>query len=579
MSSLEATAPGVPNPALAQNVEAPRFSRQVTLLTMLSVLLVMILASLDQTIVGTALPRIVADLQGTQGYTAVTTAYLLTSTVMIPIYGKLSDLYGRKPIMIFALTVFLLGSALCGTSQNMTMLILFRGFQGLGAGGLMSMAIAIIGDLFSPRERAKWQGLIGAVFGATFILGPTVGGWLTDNGWLLGTFITATSRWRWIFYVNLPLGIVAMFVLIFLMPTLRPAVKNAKIDFVGAVLLILGVVPLLLGFNWAGSQYAWNSPQTIGLFAGAVVFLGAFFIYEALLERRGGQPTIEPGLFRSGIFTISVIVAMLSNMALIGSISFIPLFVQGIVGTNATNSGVILTPLMLTAITSSILSGFLVSRFGTYKVIALVGGAIALVGSATMLRLGVASTNQDVVISMLVLGLGVGFSLSLYNLIVQNAFPNKIGQVSSSMTFFRQIGSTIGLAAMGSILSSTYTADFANPLPATVTQTLPTQAVAVINSPNGLLYLPQLQPGFAALGPQGLTLYTSLQQAMKSAVSLSIHNIFLLSVGLATVGLLVLFFLKEVPLRGGTAAARTAEALGAEVPADADADSQLVPTA
>lgn len=380
-----------------------------------------------------------------------------------------------------------------------------------------------------------------------------------------------------VFYVNLPLGVVALLVLIFLMPTLRSPVKNARIDILGAVLLVVGVVPLLLGFNWAGSQYDWNSPQIIGLFAGAVVFMTAFFLYEARLEGRNGQPIIEPSLFRSGIFSVSVLVTMLSSMALIGSISFIPLFVQGVVGTSATNSGVILTPLMLTAITSSIVSGLLVSRFGKYKVIAMTGATIALVGTAALLRLNVNSTNQDVIISMLILGLGIGFSLSLFNLIVQNAFPNKIGQTSAAMTFFRQIGSTIGLAAMGSVLTSSYTANFTNPLPAQALQRLPAQVVAVLNSPNGLLYLPKLQAGFAAQGPQGLAIYNALAGAMKSAVTAGIHNIFLFSVGVSALSLVALFFLKEIPLAGGTS--RTSAALGAEVPAAAEADGQLVTSA
>ncbi|HKS70899.1 MAG TPA: MFS transporter, partial [Ktedonobacterales bacterium] len=251
--------------AADKEIEQPKYSREVTLLTMLSVLLVMLLASLDQTIVGTAMPRIIAELNGFSEYTWVTTAYLLTSTVMVPIYGKLSDLYGRKGILIFAVIVFLAGSWLSGASQTMTQLILFRGFQGIGAGGLMSMAIAIIGDLFTPRERAKWQGVTGAVFMLAFIVGPTAGGWITDN-----------LSWRWVFYVNMPIGLIALGVLIFLMPTLYRPTQNPKIDFIGATLLILGTVPLLLGLTWGGSQYDWNSPQIIGLLGGAVIALVAF---------------------------------------------------------------------------------------------------------------------------------------------------------------------------------------------------------------------------------------------------------------------------------------------------------------
>src|SRR6184192_4243511 len=286
--------------ARAVSREQPRYSQRETLLTMIGVLLVMLLASLDQTIVSTAMPRIIADLQGFDRYTWVTTAYLLTSTVMVPIYGKLSDLFGRKVIFIIGVAIFLVGSALSGTAQSMNMLIAFRAFQGLGAGALLPIAIAVVGDLFTPRERGKWQGVTGAVWGISAIIGPTLGGWITQN-----------TSWRWVFYVNLPIGIAALLVLIFLMPPLRS--KNTgkvSIDYLGAALLILGTVPLLLGFTWAGTQYAWLSPQIIGIFVFAVLVLTAFVLYEAWLERRKGQPIIEPSLFKNSIFTVSTIVTV-----------------------------------------------------------------------------------------------------------------------------------------------------------------------------------------------------------------------------------------------------------------------------
>jgi len=324
-------------PNTLQDYEQPRYSRRDTLLTMLGVLMVMLLASLDQTVVSTAMPRVIAELQGFDRYTWVSTVYLLTSTVMVPIYGKLSDLIGRKPIFLFGVVIFLLGSALSGASQSMNQLILFRAFQGIGAGALMPIAIAIVGDLFTPRERGKWQGVTGGVWGLSAIIGPTAGGWITQN-----------ASWRWVFYVNLPVGIAALLVLIFLMPTLRGPAKQVSIDYVGAALLVLGTIPLLLGFTWAGTQYDWLSPQIIGLFAAVLVVLTLFVFYEARLERRGGQPIIEPGLFRNSIFSVSTLVTVIFGMALFGSIFFIPLFVQGVVGTSATNSGLILTPLMLT---------------------------------------------------------------------------------------------------------------------------------------------------------------------------------------------------------------------------------------
>jgi EmrB/QacA subfamily drug resistance transporter len=522
--------------------EQPKYSREVTLLTMLSVLLVMLLASLDQTIVGTAMPRIIADLNGFSEYTWVTTAYLLTSTVMVPIYGKLSDLYGRKGILIFAVIVFLIGSWLSGAAQTMTMLILFRGFQGLGAGGLMSMAIAIIGDLFTPRERAKWQGVTGAVFMLAFIVGPTAGGWITDH-----------LSWRWVFYVNMPIGLIALGVLIFLMPSLTKPLRNAKIDFIGAALLIAGTVPLLLGLTWGGSHYDWNSPQIIGLLGGAIIVLAAFILYERRLEANNGQPIVSPSLFRNNVFAVSTVIVMLAGMALMGSIYYIPLFLQGVTGVSATTSGTVLTPMMVTAILASILSGLLVARTGRYKIFALAGAVISVVGSLFLLHLDVHSTSTDVVIAMLVLGLGMGSAMSLYNLIVQNALPKRIGEASAGMTFFRQIGSTIGLAAMGSVFNSTYPTAFHNAIPAAISKVVPQQVINLFNNPQVLLSpdaQTQLQHQFANFGPQGLAILNQLLEAVKIGIASSLHGIFFVGMIVAVASVVAVLFLKELPLRG-----------------------------
>lgn len=545
-------------------IERPKYSREVTLLTMLSVLLVMLLSSLDQTIVGTAMPRIITDLRGFDRYTWVTTAYLLTSTVMVPIYGKLSDLYGRKGILIFSVIIFLAGSWLSGAAQTMTALILFRGFQGLGAGGLMSMAIAIVGDLFTPRERAKWQGIIGAVFGLAFIVGPTAGGWITDH-W----------SWRWVFYVNMPVGLIALGVLIFLMPSLHRGTGNAKIDFIGAGLLVAGTVPLLLGLTWAGSQYAWNSPQIIGMLGGAAIALTAFMVYERWLEARGGQPIVSPSLFTNRIFSASTVVVMLSGMAMMGSIYYIPLFLQGVVGTSATNSGVVLTPMMLTAMAASIVSGLLVARTGHYKIFALLGALISVGGTLVLLHLDIHSTNTDVVIAMLVLGLGMGTAMSLYNLIVQNALPTRIGEASAGMTFFRQIGSTVGLATMGSVFNSAYPTAFHNAIPAAISKALPPQVISVFNNPDILFsdaIQAQIRQQFANLGPQGLSVYNSLLEAVKVGIASSLHSIFLLGLIVAVASVVAVLFLKEIPLRGDV---RPAAAVAPEAVVEPDSQPEV----
>ncbi|MGH2508591.1 MAG: MFS transporter, partial [Ktedonobacteraceae bacterium] len=314
-SRAETMAVGEKSLDVANEYEQPVFSRRETLFTMYGVLMVMLLASLDQTIVATAMPDIIANLNGFDQYTWVTTAYLLTSTVMVPIYGKLSDIFGRKPIFMIGVVIFLVGSVLSGASQSMLQLILFRGFQGIGAGALIPIAMTVVGDLFTARERGKWQGITGAVFGLSSILGPTLGGWISDN-----------FTWRWVFYVNLPIGIVAMLVLIFLMPKLRAKDRHAKIDYLGCILIAVGTVPMLLGFTWAGTTYPWLSWQTLGLMGISVVGLGYFVLYEMRLERRNGQPILEPTLFKNRIFSVSSIVTVIFGMGLFGSVSFIPLF-------------------------------------------------------------------------------------------------------------------------------------------------------------------------------------------------------------------------------------------------------------
>src|ERR1700730_6380166 len=522
-----------PNQVL-EDYEQPRFTKRETILTMVGVLMVMLLASLDQTIVSTAMPRVIADLHGFDRYTWVTTAYLLTSTVMVPIYGKLSDLFGRKPIFLIGVVLFLVGSAASGAAQTMNQLIAFRAFQGLGAAALMPIAIAVIGDLFTPRERGKWQGLTGALFGLSSIRGPTVGGWITDN-----------SSWRWVFYVNLPIGIVALLVLIFLMPTLRS--KNTgkvSIDCRGALLLIAGTVPLMLGFTLAGSQYDWLSWQIISLFSGAMVFVVLFIIYEARLERRNAQPIIDPSLFKNRIFSVSVLITMITSMGMFGSILFLPLYAQGVLGISATNSGLILTPLMMGLIFSSVVSGQLVSRFGKYKWIAFVGMAITIGGSLLLQRLDVHSAYTDLIIAMVVLGLGLGFSMSLYTVIVQNALPTRIGQATSGLTFFRAIGSTIAVAAMGSLMTSAYVPGFHNAIPTSVKAVVPAKVLSVFDNPNILLSADaqkQLMAGFSHFGPQGKALYDQLLEAVKVGLTSGIRNVFVLSTILMCIGFVAVF--------------------------------------
>ncbi len=528
---------------MRETVEPLPYGRRETVFTMVGVLCVVFLAMLDQTIVGTAMPHIVADLHGFELITWVSTAYLLTSTVPIPIIGKLSDLFGRKPIMLVGIVVFLTGSALSGSAQSMNQLIAFRAFQGLGAAALEPMAITIIGDLFPPRERGKWQGVSGSIYALAAILGPLAGGWITDN-----------ASWRWVFYINVPVGIVALLVLIFVMPTLRSKVGQVSIDYVGAALLILGTVPLLLGFTLAGNQYAWLSPQILGLFGGAVAVLIVLVFYEARLERQGSEPVFEPGLITHSvrIYGVSLLVTVIFSISLYGTAFAIPLFAQGVLGTSATNSGLILMPFMLTAIGGSVLSGLALTLTGKYKWIAVVGVVIDIVGTLMLVRLDASSSYTQLLVAMLVFGIGVGSGLAVYTTVVQNVYPKKIGEVSSTLIFFRQLGGTIGLSAMGSVLVSSYIPAFHTALSDTLRHLLPASILGAFNNPLILLSpeaLSQIRAGFVGYGSQGTAAYTMLLQAVKTGLAQSVHNVFVLSLVVILFGLIAVFFLKEIPLR------------------------------
>lgn len=557
----------VANEGLGENsptntpVERKDYTNREKVLTMIGVLLVMLLASLDQTIMDTAMPRIISDLHGFDLYTWVTTAYLLSSTVMVPIYGKLSDIFGRKPVFLVGVVLFLLGSAASGASQTMLQLVMFRAFQGLGAAALMPIAMAVIGDLFSPRERAKWQGVTGAVFGLSSVLGPAIGGWITDN-----------TSWRWVFYVNVPVGLVALLVLVFLMPTLNKQISGkARIDYLGSLLLIGTTVPFLLALTWGGNQYAWNSFQIIGLFVMAVVCGVAFILYERYLEARNAQPIIDPSLFANRIFSVSVLATAIIGMGMFGCVVFLPLFSQGVLGISATNSGVRLIPLMGGLIVSSIVAGQIVARIGKYKLLAFIGMAITVGGTFLLQRLDIHSTATELIVDMIVLGMGLGCGMSLYTIIVQNALPQKIGQATSGLTFFRSIGGTIAVAAMGSVMNTSYVSGFHDALPASLKAAIPAKDLSKFDDPNILLSSDvqhQLQAKFSTFGSVGRQMYDQLMEAVKVGLTGGIHNVFVFSTIVMCAGFVVLFFLKEVPLTNNRR--RTA---AVEAPEDASAQA------
>ena len=398
----------------------------------------LLLAALDQTIVATALPKVVSDLGGLTQYSWVFTAYMLTSTVSVPVYGRLGDVHGRRPLMLIAIVLFLAGSALCGFAQNMTELVVFRGVQGLGAGGLFPLSLAVIGGIVPPRDRGRWQGLIGAVFAAASIIGPAVGGFIVDN-----------ASWRWIFYVNLPIGGLALVAIWLTMPK-RTVRAEHSIDWLGAGLLAGGTASLLLGLVWGGRVFPWGSGHVLGALAAAVVLLAIF----ALVERRSPEPILPFEILRNPIVAASVACMALVGMAMFGTISYVPLFVQGVIGTSATSSGVVLTPLMLGAVTTSFLSGQLVSRTGRYRWNVVFGPGVLTAGMVLLWRMNVHTTNRQAALAMVVAGIGIGSMMQVFVLSVQNAVARaRIGAATALTQFSRQMGATIGVTVMGVIVN------------------------------------------------------------------------------------------------------------------------------
>jgi EmrB/QacA subfamily drug resistance transporter len=423
---------------LARKPPGYRFTIGRILAIYAGLMTVLALAALDQTIVATALPRIVSDIGGLANYSWVVTSYLLASTVTVPLYGKLGDVHGRRTLFIVAISIFLVGSALCGLAQNMTELVLFRAVQGLGAGGLFPLALATIGVVVPPRDRGKYQGLIGAVFAGASIAGPAVGGLIVDN-----------TTWRWIFYVNLPVGAVALVVILLTMPK-RAEKRLHSIDYRGFFLLAAGTTALLLGLVWGGRQYAWSSGHVLGALAVSAVLLTAF----GLTERRVVEPILPFELLRGRNVAAGTISVALVGMAMLGTIAFVPLFVQGVIGTSATSSGVVLTPLILGAVGMSILSGQWVSRTGRYLPNAIAGPIILGVGLFLLSRMGVHTTNGIAARNMVIAGAGIGLMMQVFVLVVQNSVPIRaMGSATALTQFGRQIGATLGVTLMGVIVN------------------------------------------------------------------------------------------------------------------------------
>ena len=508
---------------------------RIKVLATIGVMLALLLAALDQTIVGTALPRIVADLNGLDRYSWLITGYLVASTVVVPIAGKLGDLFGRKPFLIAGMIGFVAASALCGVAQDMTQLIVFRIIQGLFGGMLFASAFTVLGDIYSPAERARIQGLFGAVFGLSSIVGPVVGGFLTDN---LG--------WRWVFYVNLPVGLLGVLVVAGFLPFVRTRASWRDIDFIGSGALAAGLIPVLVALSVAKDQ-GWTSFEVLGLLGFGLGMLVAFFI----IEQRVKEPIVPFSLFKNRAFAVSMVVGFFAALGMFGMIIFVPLELQGVLGVSVTNSGLLLTPMMLGLIVSSVLTGQLIPRIKHSHYRGTIGVALMMVGIYLLAQTTAASTQMSVTIDIVMVGLGLGATMPLYINAVQSALPQRyLGVGTSQIQFWRNVGGTVSSAVLGSILAQRLPGAIASEiaklhLPAAFTSVLGKSA----GNPNQLLDPAQIAATKAKLPTQLAPLYDQAMHAVRNALALTLHDLFLIAIALSAIALIATLFMPDVPLR------------------------------
>jgi EmrB/QacA subfamily drug resistance transporter len=514
--------------------------RKQIVITLVGVLLTMFLSSLDQTIVGTAMPRIMADLGGFAHYTWLATAYLLTSTIMLPITGRLTDMYGRKPFFLVGIAVFILGSLLCGLSQTMTQLIIFRGLQGIGGGILMANAFTAIGDLFPPAERGKYVGLVTAVFGVSSVIGPTLGGFITDS-----------FSWHWIFYINIPLGIITIILFVFFFPHFRLDSRKHRVDYAGMTALVLAVTPLMLALSWGGTEYPWLSAPVIGMFALSVASIIAFLVIEGKSE----EPIVPLHIFKNRIVAISISITFLTGIGMFGSIIFIPLFFQGVLGLSATTSGSFLTPMMLSQVFASFVAGQLLARAGGhYRLLGIFGLAIMALGLVLISRVTPETSYVSAVINIALIGFGLGITMPIYVIAVQNTVPySLLGAATSSVPFFRAIGGTVGLSIFGSIMSNRLASEFITKLPEAIKTLIPPELLSSITHNAQVLVSPeaqaQLQAVFSGMGEQGVVLYDQTLRTLREALNSGLSLIFVVAFVMIVLAFITNLFLKEIPLR------------------------------
>lgn len=504
---------------------------------MIAIMAAMFFAAINQTITSTAMPRIIAILDGMDYYTWTINIYLLTSTIATILVGKLSDMFGRKPFILIGILFFMLGAFLTGTSTDVYQFIIYRGIQGIGAGIIQSTAFMSVGDLFPPRERGKWMGLMTAVFGFSSVLGPTLGGYLVDN-----------IDWRWLFWIFLPLGVVA-FIMIW---TLFPKVERKpgqSIDYLGSLFLTTSIVPLLLAFSWAGTEYPWGSKEIIGLIAGSVVS-AIIFIF---IEMKAKEPILPLGLFKNSVVTVSNLIGFFMNFGLMGAMIYISFYVQGVLGISPTYAGYVTIPMSVFMMGMSAIAGQLIAKSGKYKRYALIGVPIMMVGMGIMVFM---DNIWLTVISTVIFGIGLGLGMPVFSLATQNAVSHKeLGVATASSQLFRNLGGTIGIAVMGTVMSNNLTKNLKESLQSanapdfsTVDPQLAQQMLSFAN-PQTLMNKPLIEQTQASLPAEVQPLFVQMIDSIRDALGNTLSMVFLTGTLVLAVALLLVFFLKEIPLR------------------------------
>lgn len=559
---------------------APRVRGFALASVMCALLLALLLEALDQTVVGTALPKIIGTLHGFDRYTWVVIAYTLTSTAVTPIVGALTDQFGRKWFLLSGTAVFLLGSVLSGAAQTMDQLIIFRALQGLGAGIGIALVMTVIGDLFPPAERAKWQGSAAGVYAVSNVLGPTLGGWLTDHGPLLSGLVTDDTRWRWVFYVNLPVGVLALAALLIYLPA-KLSVRSTRytgwaavrrIDFLGALLAVGATVCLVFGLNWGGDPaYGWTSSRVVGPLIAAGVLAAAFLV----VERFAAEPILPARLLRNQVFAADSVLSLASGIVMLPLFIYLPLFLQGVLGDSATNSGLILTPMSVSVVIGAGVTTGLIAKRQRYQAITVIGACILTAGVFLLTRLTPATSHAQAGAFMVVAGIGLGTFFAVQTLAAQNAVtPDQLGIATSAIRYLQSLGTVIGAAIIGTVINNTLASDLARRIPASTAQQLTPQGLQYATNPQVLVNLdyraavvhtaqqyavqyatqnvpsgPQHDAIAQSAAQQTAALLQQVFEAVRQSLAVAIQHGFMAVLAFCAICLVATFFLKDVPFR------------------------------